>query len=145
MKVRIVSGGRDYQDREHVWRVLDEEKPDLVVYGGCACLLCKGRGEFLEDQDWYRCGLCGGTGMTGAARWVYRWALVNGVAVHAYPAQRGACGQEAEWMRDVTMARQYRGYVDGEWILFPGTDDVASSAKAAQQYLLTVRDERWSV
>jgi hypothetical protein len=30
----IVTGGRTYGDREHVWRVLDEEDPILVVQGG---------------------------------------------------------------------------------------------------------------
>lgn len=34
-RVVIVTGGRDYPHREHVWRVLDWINPECVVQGGC--------------------------------------------------------------------------------------------------------------
>lgn len=35
MKVVLVTGGRAYDDWKHVYDVLDGEKPDLVMHGGC--------------------------------------------------------------------------------------------------------------
>lgn len=34
MKVILATGGRAYADKDHVWSVLDEESPDLVIHGG---------------------------------------------------------------------------------------------------------------
>jgi len=39
MKVVLVTGGRAYPDPAHVFRVLDEEQPDLVIHGGASTWL----------------------------------------------------------------------------------------------------------
>lgn len=34
-KVVLVTGSRDWTDRDAVWRVLDNECPDIIIHGAC--------------------------------------------------------------------------------------------------------------
>lgn len=65
----LVTGGRDFNDRELVFRVLDELKPSLIVHGGAkgADMLARfwaranGVRQRIHNANWERFGRAAGT------------------------------------------------------------------------------------
>lgn len=103
----LVCGGRDYADREHVFRVLDREHGglpiDLLVHGGAS----------------------------GADALAAEWAAQAGVPAKAYPANWKAEGRAAGPKRNQRMLDEARPELV---IAFPGgrgTDDMVKRAERA--------------
>lgn len=105
----LVCGGRDYKDRAAVDLVLTLAKPSVVIHGGAPGADC----------------------LAGA------WALKNGVAVEAFPADWKKHGRAAGPLRNQRMLDESKpDYV----IAFPGglgTADMVRRAKAAGLKVVT--------
>ena len=86
----LVCGGRDYDDRTFVNTVLNTVSPDYVVHGDA-------RGADTLAKD---------------------WALNNGKAVYAHPAQWDRYGKSAGYKRNVEMLDSHPN-IDAV-IAFPG-------------------------
>ncbi len=112
----IVSGGRDYRDYAHVKRVLDEERPGVIITGECPTR---------------------GQGADGLAK---RWARENGVPLIGVYAHFDYYGPKAGpirdgWMFDI-MAPVYK------LVAFPGGRGTSNAVEAAYAREILVRDER---
>jgi len=114
----LVCGGRDYDDRDAVFRWLDQNTPrtdpdkhgnDMpagvtVIHGACR---------------------------TGADRWADEWAVVNWCPIEEYPAQWDAFGRGAGPIRNQRMLDEGKPDLV---VAFPGgrgTKDMVRRAKAA--------------
>jgi hypothetical protein len=87
MKIAIVTGSRDWQDREALWRALDDEHPDIVVHGSCETVV---RGERR---------------MRGADLDADLWARMNGVMLLTAPAHFDRLGGKAGPIRNSFIAK----------------------------------------
>jgi hypothetical protein len=109
----VVTGGRYYADYAHVARVLDEERPRLVVQGECP----KG-------------------GTDGLAK---RWCRKNGIPCFGVEAHFAFFGKPAGpirngWMFDLIAVDKL--------VAFPGDRGTANAVEQAQRRNIPVRDER---
>jgi hypothetical protein len=112
----VVSGGRDYANFGHVERVLDEERPDVVVQGECP----KGGADLLAK----------------------RWCRKNGVPCIGVEALWDFYGNPAGpirngWMFDLLPIHRL--------VAFPGDRGTNNAVKQALERKISVRDERESV
>jgi hypothetical protein len=124
VKVAIVSGGRDYQDRDRVWMALDAFDPSLVIEGGCP-----------TGADRY------------AREWCYgRWGLYEITQhLHTYQAEWRSEGGEyhrsAGPIRNKLMARVGSIMSEGHCVtafVFPGGRGTQSFISAADGYRLRI-------
>jgi hypothetical protein len=109
----VVSGGRDYADYAHVERVLNEERPGVVVQGECP----KG----------------------GADRLAKRWCKEHGVPCIGMEALWDFYGNGAGPIRNGWMLDLLPIY---KLIAFPGDRGTANAVKQAYDREILVRDER---
>ncbi|WOB06452.1 DUF2493 domain-containing protein [Piscinibacter gummiphilus] len=116
--VVIVTGGRDYQDRERVFAALDKaharKRITLLVHG---CCLDKKTGE-----------------MIGADRWAHEWAEARGVKPEPHPANWELWGKSAGPMRNSQMARAGAHGC----IAFPGGSGTANMIRNAEHHNIPV-------
>ncbi len=132
----IVTGGRDYPDRESVHHALDLVHAltpiEAVLHGACGA-------------TWPRVVAAD---LTGADRWAHEWATERGVVVHAHPANwerygRGAgprrngdmigrAGQLCRWQEDRALVLACPGG--------PGTADCVRQAKRSGLTVKTLDD-----
>lgn len=110
----LVCGGRDYQDRQHVFSTLDDIDfafdVRLVVHGACC------------DRD----GV-----LRGADRWANEWALSREIQVLGVPAEWSLFGRKAGPVRNAHMLVRYAPDIV---VAFPGgtgTADMVSKASNA--------------
>jgi hypothetical protein len=108
-----VTGGRDYADYAHVKRVLDEERPGVVVQGECPR---------------------GGADLLGK-----RWCRENGIPCIGMEAMWNRYGRGAGPIRNGWMLDLLPIY---KLIAFPGGDGTANAVEQAYQREILVRDER---
>jgi hypothetical protein len=109
----VVSGGRDYRDFGHVERVLDEERPDVVVQGECP----KGGADLLAKRWCRKRGVpCVGI----EALWDF---YGNG----AGPIRNG-------WMFDLLPIDKL--------VAFPGDRGTNNAVRQASERNIPIRDER---
>ena len=76
MKAILVTGGRNYGNMDHVYRVLDAAKPDFIIEGGCP---------------------------TGADAFARNWAENRGVQYATVPALWNKLGKPARPLRNSAM------------------------------------------
>jgi hypothetical protein len=108
-----VTGGRDYGDYQHVKRVLDEERPGVVVQGECP----KGGADLLAK----------------------RWCRENGVPCIGMEALWGFFGKAAGPRRNGWMLDLLPIY---KLIAFPGDRGTNNAVEQAYRREVLVRDER---
>lgn len=109
----VVTGGRGYANYAHVKRVLDEERPGVIVQGECP----SGGADLLAK----------------------RWCRENGVPCIGMEAMwdhygRGAGPIRNGWMLDLLPIYKL--------IAFPGGDGTANAVERAHKRKILVRDER---
>lgn len=112
----LVCGGRNYDDREFVFYVLDRLNPDIIVHG-----TAKGA-DSLADE----------------------WAIENNKEVRRYPAKWILHGKSAGALRNREMLGQELDDLDGV-IAFPGgpgTADMIAIAKKALPHRLVFQLSR---
>lgn len=119
----LVCGGRDYRDRDAVFRVLDWWREEYgvaeVIHGAC------GLYEYTAGR-----GATSGR-LQGADRWADEWAIARGVPVRHFLADWRAHGRAAGPIRNQRMLDEVRPDVV---IAFPGgrgTADMVQRARAA--------------
>ena len=109
----IVTGGRDYSDRELAFAALDRAHAHraitLVVHGAC---FDRATGELL-----------------GADRWANEWERERGIAVEGHPIDALTWGSAAESMR----RRQMANAGAHGCIAFPGHAGTAHMVRQARQ------------
>lgn len=110
-----VSGGRYYSDYAHVKRVLDEERPGVVVQGECP------------------------TPSQGADGLAKRWCRENGVPCIGVEALWKFYGKPAGPIRNGWMFSLLPIY---KLIAFPGDRGTANAVEQAIEREICVRDER---
>lgn len=108
-----VTGGRDYRDYAHVKRVLDEERPGVVVQGECP--------------------------YGGADALAARWCEETGVPCIGIKAPWKAHGRGAGPIRNGWMLDLLPIY---KLIAFPGDRGTANAVTQAHAREMLVRDER---
>lgn len=109
MTTVLVCGGRDYEDREHVYRGLSRLKPKRVVTGDCP---------------------------TGTDRLAYLWAKEHDVEYEGYPADWNNFGRSAGPMRNTQMLKAERIDIV---LAFPGGAGTADMVSKALKANITVR------
>lgn len=108
-----VTGGRGYDDYRHVKRVLDEERPSVVVQGECP--------------------------YGGADRLAKRWCKENGVPCLGMEALWDFYGKGAGPIRNGWMLDLLPIY---KLIAFPGDRGTNNAVEQAHKREMLVRDER---
>lgn len=111
----LVSGGRDYADRSHVFWVLDALQPCAVVHGAC--------GVDADRPRWAR--------LRGADRLADAWCARRQVPAIRVPARWSALGRRAGAVRNQQMLDLYHPAL---LVAFPGhlgTADLVRRARAA--------------
>lgn len=100
----VVCGGRNFEDREFVWHVLDAfhaaHSIQRVIEGGCR----------------------------GADRWAMEWAMAKGISSHTFPADWKKHGKGAGSIRNAEMLAQNPDAV----IAFPGGPGTANCVRQAE-------------
>lgn len=113
--VVAVTGGRDYANREHVWRTLDEihaeRTIDLLVTGGCR----------------------------GADRLAGKWADAHGVCVAEFTPNWAKYGRAAGPRRNEWMLRESQASL---LVAFPGGKGTDGCIEIARRMGIAIRDER---
>lgn len=128
----IVTGGRDYPDREAVHRALDLVHAltpiEAVLHGACGATWPRVRGPEL----------------TGADRWAHEWATERGIDVHPHPANWERYGKRAGPLRNEQMI-EHAGQLS-RWqyqrtlvLAAPGGAGTADCVRRARQTGLTVK------
>ena len=100
----LVCGGRDYTDRDAVFRALDRLAPTVVITGGCP---------------------------TGADMHAERWTYERGVPVVRYPADWQRYGDAAGPVRNQLMLSAERPDLVLAFTGGKGTNDMVRRARAA--------------
>lgn len=117
-RVVIVTGGRDYDDRDRVFAALDHahsrQPITLLVHGAC---VDRTTGE-----------------LAGADRWADEWAHERGVPVEPHPADWLTWGKAAGPMRNKQMAEAGAHGC----IAFPGGRGTANMVRNAERCGITV-------
>lgn len=116
----IVCGGRSYNDRATVYKVLDQLRPDVVVHGAC--------GVDADARDWSR--------MRGADRFADEWAVLKGVQRHRRPAMWDLMGNKAGPVRNRQMATEFP---TATVVAFPGGKGTGNMVSIACELGMTVR------
>jgi hypothetical protein len=109
----VVTGGRYYDDYAHVARVLDEEKPDVVVQGECPV-----------------------GGADGLAK---QWCRKNGVPCFGVEANFAFYGKPGGPIRNGWMLDYMPVY---KVVAFPGDRGTNNAVEQAYAREILVRDER---
>lgn len=114
----LIAGGRDFDDRDLLFRVLNEQharRPLTLIIHSCAA---------------------------GADRLADEWADANDVAVDAKPADRKRYGREAGSIRNAQMLAEHLDLV----IIFPGkgTVDLIKKTNQGDVTVMRVRSEETS-
>ncbi len=122
----LVFGGREYQGRAHVFRVLYEmhaEEPiTLIITGSCT----------KKEKPWE---------IRGADRWGEEWARFNEIPYIGYPAKwrTSDLGKSAGFGRNQAM---FDGLKPARAVAFPGGNGTASMWRICVKGGITPRDER---
>lgn len=122
----LVFGGREYQGRAHVFRVLSEMHAQapitLVITGSCT----------KKDEPW---------SIRGADRWAEEWAREHEVAYIGCPAKwrTSNLGKGAGFARNRTMFDRLR---PAKAVGFPGGNGTASMWRICVEGGVIPRDER---
>lgn len=111
--IAVVCGGRDYKDRNLVWRVLDMMIIDLLVHGGCK---------------------------TGADFFADLWARNRRQKVKEYPAEWEKYGNRAGPIRNGFMLEDAKPNIV---IAFPGGPGTANVVALAQQAKIPTLKVNW--
>lgn len=129
MKI-LVTGGRNYGNREHVFAVLDRihaKKPiTFVIHGACGW-----------DRDKHN----GEDAMRGADRWADEWARERGRSFHRVAARWHLLGPKAGPLRNGEMLAMEPEFV----IAFPGnigTADCIAQARAKGIRVVSYPEQR---
>lgn len=101
MKLALVTGSRDWLDREALWRALDDEKPNIVVHGSCE----------VVRNDHRR--------LRGADADADAWARLNGVMLLTAPAHFDRMGGKAGPIRNSFHGEGRGG--NPRWVARPAT------------------------
>lgn len=111
-RIVAVCGGRDFRDRDNVYRVLDAERDtdgvSVIVHGGCR---------------------------SGADALAHQWATGRRVSVRVFPADWGAHGRAAGPIRNRKMLRETTPHL---LIAFPGGRGTADCVNAARRLHIPV-------
>lgn len=115
VQIVLVTGGRDYKDREKVFDILDEINPGTLIEGGAS----------------------------GVDRLAKEWAESRGVDVLSFPAQWDQHGKSAGPIRNRQMAEflqdaEQQHAVNGLVVVFPGGKGTANMRETAERMCLTV-------
>lgn len=105
----VVTGGRFYEDRSAVFRVLDEYNPSIVIQGGCP---------------------------TGVDKFVVDWARERGITVITYFAMWDLYGISAGPRRNKEMLQDSHPDLV---LVFPGGKGTAGCAKLADEMGIPTR------
>lgn len=104
----VVTGGRNYQDAEGVWEVLNLLRPLEVAHGKCP---------------------------TGVDSFTADWCRMSGTPVQEFPANWERYGRSAGPLRNTTMLFQFKPNLV---VVFPGGAGTRSCLEYAKKYLLPV-------
>jgi hypothetical protein len=110
----LVTGGRDYEDREAVFRALDtlsQANPYMTILHGACC--AKGRP----------------TELRGADRWAQEWAQTREMPYIGVPARWATFGDDAGRQRNFEMLETYQ---PTSIVVFPGNVGTEHLHKAAK-------------
>ncbi len=121
MRIRLITGGRHYKNRQKLRDVLDEEKPDMIVHGNC---------------------------VTGADMLARQWASDNDKPQLVWPAEWDQHGHAAGPLRNEAMVRWVKQEEDlcrddVKVIAFSGGDgtaDCVAQARAAGLEVIEVSE-----
>ena len=119
----IVCGGRNYNDRATVYKVLDQLQPDWVVIGAC--------GVDADTLDWKR--------IRGADRLAYDWVHQPNRSARwliMRPAAWKRLGKKAGPIRNRQMANEFP---TATVVAFPGGKGTANMVSIACELGMTVR------
>lgn len=117
----LVTGGRDFTDRNLVWRTLD----------GLA------RERFGHDDQAYKLCVIHGACPTGADHHAHLWAENVWAGILAYPADWKAHGRVAGPLRNARMIVEGRPHLV---IAFPGGQGTADMVRKARAACIPVRE-----
>lgn len=99
MKLTIVTGSRDWENRTAIWSALDQEEPDIVMHGSC---------EALPKAQLERSASASGATRTmrGADLFADEWCRKFGVMLVTVPALfQSKFGTRAGPLRNTFMAK----------------------------------------
>lgn len=119
--VVIVCGGRDFHDRELVYRTLDAVNPLLVVHGACGV-----------DADFPRWDK-----MKGADLLADQWAAGRGVACERVPAHWTRWPRSGGPKRNAEMLKRFKPNLV---VAFPGDRGTANMIALARAAGVSVRE-----
>lgn len=111
MKVAVVTGSRDWTDRETIFRALVDEAPELVLHGAC--------GLDADNPSWEKfcfrltsvpgerivLSIAADSELCGADRFADEWAVSVGVPVLRLPARWQSRGRSAGPIRNTRLMR----------------------------------------
>lgn len=119
----IVTGGRDFQDRECVFRELDALSGKICDRAplGTICLT-----------------IVHGDCLTGADRWADEWAVINGAPVNSYPADWKRWGAAAGPIRNEKIVK-YHPNAD-LCLAFPGGNGTADMVERCKRAGIPVKE-----
>lgn len=122
----LVCGGRDYRDRDHVFRTLDalhaRHVISLVIHGAC--------GWDADDERTFTRPIRGADGLADA------WAQSRGVRVERVPAHWTTLGGVAGPRRNGVMVTMKPNMV----VVFPGDRGTRNARSQAERAGLTIVD-----
>ena len=125
----LVTGGRDFTDRDLVFRALDaihlETPIGLVVHGACGL-------DDAEAFDWKR--------MRGADRCAHEWAAARFVPAKSMPAAWTAFGPAAGPIRNKEMVSFVTAYPERMCVAFPGNRGTADCVAKARRANMRVKE-----
>lgn len=121
MRAVLVTGGRDFDNKDAVFAALDEWEPDIVIHGKCA---------------------------TGADYWAQKWADQQELPFAAFPAKWTRLKKPAGPIRNSEMVRfaavLERADVEVIVLAFPGetgTEDCVTKATRANLQVQRCNEE----
>lgn len=125
----VVTGGRNYQDRDAVFRALEEAAPALLFHGACC--------EKGKSQN-----------LTGADRWADEWAKMKQIPHFVFPAEWDRHGNSAGPRRNRQMLAGAMALVNNpgftasivKLLAFPGGRGTANCKKTAESLGIEVKD-----
>lgn len=120
----LVTGGRDYNDKELVWATLDF----ITIDSGC---------ELPRNGTTIAHGAC----PTGADLWADHWAIHNYVMIKEYPANWTKYKRVAGPIRNTQMLKEFKPHLV---VAFPGntgTNDCVKKARALGIPVKEIKDE----
>lgn len=123
--IAVVTGGRSYEDRDHVFKILDQVMPTMIFHGGCSQ-----KKEFNSTVVELR----------GVDRWADEWAKYRAVPHFCFPADWDL-GLKAGPMRNRRMVTTALGMAksnlcpeeDARLLAFPGGKGTDSCKRIAEE------------